>query len=375
MNRRLAITIVAGAAIIIVALLVNFLIQRRVSAPPPTTPTPRPTSTPLPVPTATPVPPTPAPTSTHVPVTPAPTNTPGPTPLPVAPTPTPGPIVTNDKLGVGIYSSHVVVNVIREFRPALLLVEDPGVATAHVLRDNFPKALIVGRRFVADGDPLLANCTDPHEDHYAKGAAFADYISRWAVPLKGTVDAWVSDNEQASSSDQAALPCHAAFQTGFIERLQGHYGVAAVAGNDGAGALNPSDYPKFFAKPIGEATYFGIHAYGKPGANSLRVDPLYYALRYRLIHDALVNAGVPLPKGGFLLTETGLYQGWRGMVSDNTMAADFIWLEQQTEQDAYMRGQMIFGLGMDDRFKNFELEGTNLLQQLADFNLLHAGKV
>src|SRR5581483_674679 len=206
---------------------------------------------------------------------------------------------------------------------------------------TFPRALIVGRHFVPDGDPALANCQDPTEPHEAKGEDFGQIVARMAVPLKGVVDAWVGDNEQASSADPASLSCHAQFELGFVRRLQGRYGVPAVVGNDASGAVEPEDYARYFAEPISQAAYFGVHAYGKPGAATLQsTDNGYYALRYRLIHDALIQAGAALPKSGFLLTETGLYDGWRGQASPASFVADLLWLEQQIEQDDYVRGQM-----------------------------------
>jgi hypothetical protein len=291
-----------------------------------------------------------------------------------APLPTPGtPIVTNTKLGVGLYGG-VPIDTLRTMRPAVFLLEDPDQQAARDLRATFPKALIVGRRFVPDGDGSLANCQDGAEDHEAKGAAFADTISRTAVPLKGIIDAWVSDNEQAVATDRASLPCHAQFQSGFVQRLQGTYGIDAVAGNDAAGALEPSDYVTYFSRPISQAAYFGLHAYGKPAAGTLQsTDNIYYALRYRLVHDALQAAGVPMPPKGFLLTETGLYDGWRGAVNDDLMAGDFLWLEQHLEEDAYMRGQMIFGLGLGNRFWNFDLQSTNVPGLLGAFDAQHAG--
>ena len=379
--RRAFLFALPGLILILLVLGAHAFIQRQLeaAAQPPATPTPvAPLPTPVPpteVPTVAPsptTPPTAAPTvrPTNTPV-PQPTSPPGPPPTA---TPTPGPIVTNDKLGVGIYTSGLPFNVLRTLRPAMILVQDPDVHSAPELRSIFPKALIVGRHYVPDGDSSLAHCSDAGEDHRAKGVAFADNLARTAVPLKGIVDAWVSDNEQTNSRDPGQLTCHAAFQTGFIETLQGKYGIAAVAGNDAAGALDPGDYPKYFAKPISEAVYFGVHAYGKPETLTLQSpDAIFYALRYRLIHDELVKAGVPLPKGGFLLTETGYYQGWRGYVPDQKMADDFIWLEQQTEQDSYVKGQFIFGIGPQHRFGNYEIMGTSLIETLGQYNAQHAG--
>jgi hypothetical protein len=288
--------------------------------------------------------------------------------------PAPGtPIVSNTKLGVGLYGG-VPIDTLRILRPAVMLLEDPDPNAAQYLRATFPRALIVGRKFVPDGDSSLANCQDGSENHEAKGAAFADMIAKTAVPLRGAIDAWVSDNEQAVATDRASLPCHAQFQSGFIQRLQGTYGIDAVAGNDAAGALDPADYVTYFSRPISQARYLGLHAYGKPGAGTLQsADNVYYALRYRLVHDALVNAGILLPSGGLLLTETGLYDGWRGAVQDDAMASDFLWLEQRLEEDDYIRGQMMFGLGLTNRFWNFDLQSTSVPALLGAYGAQHPG--
>ncbi len=383
MNIRRAIGFaLPGIVLILVVLGLHAFIQRQLKTASPAAATPTPTESPAtpsaaatqaPTLSATPQP-TASPAATIRPAdtaTPRPTSTPAPPPTA---TPTPGPIVTNDKLGVGIYTSGIPLNVLRTLRPAMILIQDPDPRSVPQLRSVFPKALIIGRHYVPDGDFTLARCSDAKEDHRAKGVAFADMLARSAVPLKGIVDAWVSDNEQTSSRVPAQLGCHADFQTGFIETLQGTYGIAAVAGNDASGALEPSDYPKYFAKPISEAVYFGVHAYGKPETLTLQSpDAIFYALRYRLIHDELVKAGVPLPKGGFLLTESGYYQGWRGYVPDQKMADDFTWLEQQTEQDSYVKGQFVFGIGPRGRFGNYEILGTTLLELLGQFNAQHAG--
>ncbi|MFI5267531.1 MAG: PT domain-containing protein [Chloroflexota bacterium] len=374
-----------GIVLILIVLGLHALIQRQLQGIAPTLVAPTPTAAPA-IPSAVPsVAPTQAPTlaptaqPTASPVATArPTNTvpPQATATPAPPptaTPTPGPIVTNDKLGVGIYTSAIPTNVLQTLRPAMILIQDPDPHSVGPLRKLFPKALIVGRHYVPDGDFTLAHCSDPKEDHYAKGVAFADMLAHAAVPLKNIVNAWVSDNEQATGKDPTQLTCHAQFQAGFVETLQGKYQIDAVAGNEAVAAVEPSDYAKYFAKPISEAKYFGVHAYGKPETLDLQTDSQYYALRYRSIHDELVKAGVPLPTAGFLLTESGYYQGWRGYVSDQKMANDFIWLEQETEKDSYVKGQFIFGIGPQGRFGNYEIMGTTLLQLLGQFNAQHAG--
>jgi hypothetical protein len=386
MNMRRAIGFaLPGIALILIVLGLHVFIQHQLqTAAPVATPAPA-AATPTEVPPAASIAPTQAPTLSPTPQptvqpvpTVRPTNTvpPQATSAPARPptaTPTPGPIVTNDKLGVGVYTSAIPLNVLQTLRPAMILIQDPDPQSVTPLRKLFPKALIVGRHYMPDGDFMLAHCNDPKEDHHAKGVAFADFLAHAAVPLKNIVNAWVSDNEQASGKDAAQLTCHAQFQAGFVETLQGKYGIDAVAGNEAVAAVEPSDYAKYFAKPISEAKYFGVHAYGKPETLDLQSDSQYYALRYRAIHDELVKAGVPLPTGGFLLTESGYYQGWRGYVSDQKMANDFTWLEQETEKDSYVKGQFIFGIGPQGRFGNYEIMGTTLLELLGQFNAQHAG--
>jgi hypothetical protein len=279
----------------------------------------------------------------------------------------PAPILAGTKLGIGLYGA-VPMSTLAAMRPSVILVQDPDPPSARALRAVFPQALIVGRLFVPDGDPSLASCQDATEPHEAKGEDFGQMVARRAVPLRGIVDAWVADNEQASSADPAGLACHAQFELGFVQRLQGRYGIAAVVGNDASGAVSPQDYATFFAQPISQAMYLGLHAYGKPGAASLQTsDSQYYALRYRQVHDALLRAGVPLPRGGFLLTETGLFDGWRGQASDRSMAGDYLWLEQQIEQDGYVRGQMAFGLGVGPQYQRYELGDSAIPAAFGDF--------
>ena len=375
---RHALIFAVGGVVLLLAIVgLHLGIQRQLQAAAPRTSPPAPTIQPTPGPPTTT--PTPQPTVVAI-ATAVPTRTvppqPTATPVPPTPTPIPGPVITNDKLGVGVYFSSLPMNVLVTLRPAMLLIQDPDIRSAPGLRTVFPKALIVGRHFVPDGDFSLAHCNDSNENHLAKGIEFADSLARTAVPLKNIVDAWVSDNELTDHSRPQEFACRADFQMGFITTLQNKYGIDAIAGNDASGALEPSDYPKYFAKPISTAKYFGVHAYGKPESRRLNngQESIFYALRYRMIQAELAKAGVALPQKGFLLTETGVYEGWRGMVPDEAMAQDFIWLEQETAKDSYVKGQFIFGIGPQKRFGQYEILGTTLLEILGRYNAEHAGK-
>src|SRR5690348_10728587 len=197
LTRRYIAAAAAGLALVLLVVGFHFYAQRQLQAPVAAPPSPSQTVQPA-TPTAPALPsataqPTAAPTQTPRPVTPQPTNTPAPPPTF---TPTPGPIITNDKLGVGVYGNGLPINTLQTLRPAMILVQNPELTSMSKLRSIFPKALIVGRQYFADGDPALARCGDAGENHQAKGAALADTIARAAAPMKGIVDAWVGDNEQ-----------------------------------------------------------------------------------------------------------------------------------------------------------------------------------
>lgn len=313
-----------------------------------------PAATPVPIPTVRPVP-------TQTP-TPPPTATRAPTPTPVPPTPTatpfPGPIAKNTKMGVGVYDSGggYLMEAIYRLRPSVILLMDPTVEFAREVRRWFPNAFIMGRRFVKE---------QPLDNPEQRGQQFADLVAERAVPLKGVVDAWMSYNEVTDSGNHANYRAYNAFQVAFAHRLQDHYGIPAVAGNDSTGTVEPDDYARFFKEAIEASSYFGIHAYAPQGAKSIEQDAAYYVLRYRLIYDSLAKAGVRA--GPFVLTETGLWDGWRGYVSEDNMAREFMWLSNEMDKDSYMLGQAVFGIFGRDEWRTFEIMGSTLPDRLGGY--------
>lgn len=310
--------------------------------------------------------PTPSPTATPKP---SPTEVPIATPSPV-PTPTPRkPIEKVTKIGVGIYSrggGHLI-DMLFQAKPTVILLMDPDIEFAQEVRRWFPKALIVGRHFVPNKEQLYM------DNPTARGQAFADRVAQLAIPLKGVVDAWMSYNEAVTlSSGVEALRAYNTFQVAFARRLQGTYGIAAVAGNEGAGALRPEDYVTYFADAIRESRYFGVHAYASRNAKSMMDDPQgseWYALRYRKIHQALVAAGIRRKDEKYIiLTETGLWQGWRGVTSEEAMARDILWLADETERDPCVIGQAVFGIFANgEDWRAFDIAGTSILDRLGDY--------
>jgi hypothetical protein len=296
-----------------------------------------------PVPTATPIP---------APATPAPTP---------KPTPTRGPIRIT-KLGLGVYDSGgAMLSDLDEARPSVILLMDPTVDFAKQVRQMFPKAFIIGRIYAT---------SQPLDNPAARGTAFADRVAVTAVPLKGIVNAWMSYNEVSHGEDPSNLIAYNTFQVAFAHQLQDHYGIAAVAGNDGPRSVPANLYPKYFAGAIEASRYFGVHAYPDDGIRSLR-DPkaasqIFY---YRQIHQALEAAGIK--SGPFIITEVGLYNGWRGVTDDTSMAQDFIWYADQINPDPYVLGMTVFGLFTSDRWAPFNIAGSIIPQMLGDYNTVH----
>jgi hypothetical protein len=263
------------------------------------------------------------------------------------------PITKKTKLGLGIYGLHAGDNALAsltDVKPGVIVLQDPEFNFARRVRYLFPNALIIGRVYLAE-QPLDA----PEQ----RGAELADQVARLAVPYKGLVDAWMGYNEPVAHGDYVGYTAYNRLQVAFAKRLQNYYGIAAVAGNDAPGAIEPADYPKYFGEAIRECQYFGIHAYGQPGDTSFRVDDAeYYALRYRLIQAELLKAGINDTR--MVLTEVGLAEGWRYRVTDQHMAEEFMWLADQTEKDPYVEGIAIFGAFVNRGWEHFNIAESRI---------------
>jgi hypothetical protein len=297
---------------------------------------------------------------TPSPTGPTPTLAPTRTPRPRTPVAqatrspfTPPPLRNGDnKWGVGVYrTSNNVLDTIRETQPGVVLLMDPDEGWARKVREAAPNAFIVGRRFRREDDQPLDNPS-------ARGEDMADWVAEIAVPLKGVVDAWMSYNEVVGHNAFEEYKRYDQFQLAFARRLQDVHGVAAVANNDGSGAVEPEDYPKYFAESIRASQYFGLHAYSPPATDRMPIEADWNALRYRKIHAELEKAGIRGKQ--MVITESGLGDGFRpGVATDDEMSEDFVWFTRELQRDAYVIGHAAFGLfdatGAWDRF---ELTGT-----------------
>ncbi len=262
------------------------------------------------------------------------------------------------KWGVGVYrgGGHVLDGMLAS-RAGVILLMDPTEEWAREVRRYFPKAFIVGRRYVQN---------QPLDNPEARGAAFADYVAQLAVPLKGTVNAWMSYNEVTSHNDYQNYQAYNRFQVAFAKRMREHWGIETVAGNDGSGTIEPEDYPTYFAEAIRASDYLGIHAYAPKGAKNMREKAEWHTLRYRQVHRALEAAG--LRNVRMVITESGLWDGWKGLIQAHEMAEEFAWFTRELEKDHYMIGHAAFGLfGDGGRWEKFDLLFTPVLELLGSY--------
>jgi hypothetical protein len=174
-------------------------------------------------------------------------------------------------------------------------------------------------------------------------------------------------NEVVKDNDHAAFELYNRFQVAFARQLQGVHGIDAVAGNDATRSVDAEEYVRFFADAIRESRYFGIHSYAPPNALSFQQDSFWYALYHREIHRQLIEAGIP--HGPMIITETGLWHGWRDevKVSSEKMADEFMWLTDELNRDAYVIGHSIFGMFGNGTWKGFDLLYEPVLDYLGAY--------
>lgn len=247
---------------------------------------------------------------------------------------------------------------------SVVVLQDPEPHFVNQLREFLPNAFIVGRVYFAE---------QPLDNPEQRGIEVADEVAKWAEPYRDVIDAWVSYNEPVSHNDYAGYQAYNKLQVAFAHRLQDHHGLAAVAGNDPPGAVEPADYPKYFGEAIRASRYFGVHAYSGPDELALNApDAKYYALRYRLIHDELEKAGIKdVP---MVLTEVGLGPGWRGKVSEEAMANDFMWLADELEKDSYVKGMAIFGIFDSEHWWDFNIKDTRIIDLIGQYQPKRPGE-
>lgn len=266
------------------------------------------------------------------------------------------------KLGVGVYSSgggHILDALLR-MEPTVILLIDPDPNFAREVRRWFPKAFLVGRRFFP---------SQPLDDPERRGREAADFVAQLAVPLRGVINAWMSYNERVGHRDYPLYEAYNRFQAAFARQLQGTYGIDAIAANDGPRSVDAEDYPRYFADAIRESRYFGVHAYSPLYTSSMKTGADDAVLYYRKIHQALAQAGLAKPYPYIVITESGLVDGWQGVVSAEQMAEEFVWYTNELYKDPYVIGHAIYGIFEHDneRWRTFNLYPSSILDMLGRY--------
>ena len=85
------------------------------------------------------------------------------------------------------------------------------------------------------------------------------------------------------------------------------------------------------------------------------------------IKAALDAAGVA--HGPFIITESGLWDGFREFAPEESMADDFIWYAEELNKDSYVIGTTLFGIfrGAED-WRKFNIAGTLIADRIGQYN-------
>ncbi|MBV7328527.1 hypothetical protein KFU94_09745 [Chloroflexi bacterium TSY] len=324
------------------------------------------------------------------------TFTPEETPTPTEPLPTPTPQATPfppgppSKLGV-----HVERNVPELFD--LLQTQAMTVVTTLELDANFaaqikqtsPRTALIGRL------PIQQLQLSAMGDPYGTARSFVEQLLPFADDdrRRPYFDGWIAYNEPvANSADE--MKRLADFESERI-RLLGDRGIRSVVGNFATGG---PDLPlwEYFLPAIRTAQQYngwlGLHEYSAPTIYYLSTsadkgrypgvspqDDGWLTLRYRKVYnqflkpaqlaiplvftecgvDGLVQAGRPGPSD---------VRGWRdfqsywaengyGLWGPGAYIEQLVWFDQAMQQDDYVIGGSIYGLGTSAQWLSYDLAG------------------
>lgn len=333
------------------------------------------------------------PTATFTPEdTPTPEETPTPTEPPPTPTPqaTPFPPGPPSKLGI-----HVERNVPELFD--LLQTQAMTVVTTLELDANFaaqikqvsPRTALIGR--VAVQQLQLSTMSNP----FGTARSFVEQLLPFADDERRRpyFDGWIAYNEPvANSADE--MKRLADFESERV-RLLGDRGLRSVIGNFATGGPDLPLWEHFFPAVRTAQQYngwLGLHEYSAPTIYYLSTsadkgrypgvspqDDGWLTLRYRKAYnqflkpaqlaiplvftecgvDGLVQAGRPGPSD---------MRGWRdfqsywaengyGLWGPGAYIEQLVWFDQAMQQDDYVIGGSIYGLGTSAQWLSYDLAG------------------
>lgn len=341
----------------------------------------------VPTDTATPAPPT---------ATPRPTNTPTPraTPFPGGPP---------SKLGI-----HVERNVPELFE--LLKTQGMTVVTtleldagfAAQIKDTSSRASLIGRIHVGEVDAESLDPIPAANEFVNQLLPYADDDRR-----RPHFDGWISYNEPVINTPDA-MKRLADFESERV-RLLGDRGIRSVIGNFATGGPDLPLWEHFLpavqtAKEYGG--WLGLHEYAAPTIYYLSgrenqgrypgisaQDEGWLTLRYRKVYNQFLKpAGLAIP---LVFTECGVdglveagragpqnARGWRdfqgywaengyGLWGPGAYIEQLVWFDQAMQQDDYVIGGCIYGLGTSGQWLSYDINGP-ALRVLEQYLSVHA---
>lgn len=285
---------------------------------------------------------------------------------------------------------------IQQSQPPVVLVLDPPVGVAALIKTVSPRTKVIIRYYVRDQDLHATYLYVPFNQCRQAGRNAAQICIARKHEQPGA-DAWVVLNEPPSETvDQVRRLSE--FDIGFMEALYEH-GMRGCIGTFSVGTPKlPSDdggesllaYVPALERAAALGAWLAIHQYsaarpfrGGVTPSGWLYDPRYYALRWQLVILPWLRArGVRLPF--YVITECGLdlgpakdhgYQGrfvgWRiaapwGYGDSDTGARDYLndllWLFGEYAKDPLCLGVCIFCAGDngDERWWSFMVDGVLL---------------
>ncbi len=328
------------------------------------------------------------------------TSAPPPTPTPIA---TPFPPGPPSKLGV-----HVERN-----DPQLFTLLDTGsisIVKTLELDPNFaaqikqasPRTQLIGRIHT---DQVSLASIDP----VPTARAFVDQLLPYAndPARRNLFDGWEAYNEPVPGNAEE-MKRLAEFEVERV-RLLADYGIRSIIGNFGTGQP-PLELWEHFIPAIQAAQQYdgwlGLHEYAAPTLYYLSTraaqgrspgvgaqDTGWLTLRYRHVYnqilkprglvlplamtelgvDGLVRAGRPGPQDarGWQHFQEYWSQNGYGLWGPGAYMEQLVWYDQAMQQDDYVLGGCIYGLGTSNEWVSYDIGSTPVIGVLAQYLGVH----
>ncbi len=262
----------------------------------------------------------------------------------------------------GLGPSDVVLDVVRQYKPAIFKMVDPDVGWVRALIEASPETVLIGRLVEDHQGRLTAR----------EGRAFADRILRKSAELGGHIQWWEGSNEAISGGiDDMLRLCE--FEQAFAERIQ-REGLHALVGGFSTGTpqivQNGSDEVwmgewSTFYPALQEAHGAHFHEYWHPQ----QLNDRWNAFRYQMWYPRLPRWA---RDKWWLVSELGIdgglagagRKGWRDYVDEDQYLALLRGYGADLARFPRIAATVFCaGLGPDRSWQSFDLT-ENLLHEL-----------